>query len=277
MPEADVVWRSARRLDEALAGRPLRVADLRWPGLSTLGLTGRVVHTVTSVGKHILTRLDPGNGGAALTVHSHLRMDGSWHVHRTGRPGDSGRDREIRAILGNAEWTAIGYLLGELDVVLTADEDRLVGHLGPDLLGPGWDQDEAVRRLAARPERPIGDALLDQTNLAGVGTFYMSEVLFLRGASPWTPAGEVRDLPRLVQLVHRVVVANAGRAVQSTTGDTRPERRQWVHARSGHPCRRCGTSIRVAPIGTAPRERIAFYCPACQAGPQKEPDGPAAP
>jgi endonuclease-8 len=274
VPEGDVVWRTARRLDAALARRVLTMSDLRWPSLATTDLTGRTVLEVASAGKHLLTRIDGG-----LTLHSHLRMDGSWHVHRTGESW--GRPRaahRIRAILANSEWTAIGHDLGMLDLVDTDRESTLVGHLGPDILGPGWDAEEAVRRLSAVPDRPIGEALLDQRILAGVGTFFMSEVLFLRGVSPWAPVKQAGDLPALVDLTHRLLRANADRTVQSTTGDLRPGRQQYVHARSGLPCRRCGIMIRVASVGLAPRQRPAFYCPRCQPGLAPTDDGqPQAP
>jgi endonuclease-8 len=268
MPEGDVVWRTARRLDAALAGRSLTHADLRWPSLATADLTGLAVREVVAAGKHLLTRLEPDRRRPPLTLHSHLRMEGSWHVHRTGQRWDGARPASgVRAVLANDEWTTVGHELGMLDLVETADEHTLVGHLGPDVLGPTWDAGEAVRRIASDPQREVGDALLDQRVLAGIGTFFMAEALFLRGTSPWTPVGEVGDLDALVALLHRLLATNAGRAVQSTTGDLRPGRSQWVHSRSGRPCRRCGTGVRVAMIGRSSRARTAFWCPHCQAGP----------
>ena len=265
MPEGDVVRRTARRLHAALAGRTLVTADLRWPSLATADLRGREVVEVVSAGKHLLTRVEGG-----LTLHSHLRMEGQWRVHRSddvAATRRSSRDRNVRAILANTEWTAVGHRLGMLDLVRTETEDRLVGHLGPDVLGTGWDAAEATRRLIADTGRPIGEVLLDQRVLAGVGTFYMCEALFLRGVSPWTPAGEVPEPAGLVALVHRLMTANAERIDQTTTGDTRRGSRQYVHGRSGLPCRRCGTTVRVAHVGPAPKDRTAFYCPRCQPGP----------
>jgi endonuclease-8 len=170
-------------------------------------------------------------------------------------------------ILANATWTAVGHRLGMLDLVPTADEGRLVAHLGPDLLGEDWDADEAVRRLRLDPGRRIGEALLDQRNLAGIGTFFMAETLFLRGVTPWTAVADVADLPAVVALAHTLLDLGRARGTQVTTGDTRPGRTNYVHARSGRPCLRCGTPVRVAPIGTAPEDRVAFYCPHCQRGP----------
>jgi endonuclease VIII len=160
-----------------------------------------------------------------------------------------------------------------LDVVPEADEDRLVGHLGPDLLGEDWDPDEALRRLRLTPARPVGEALLDQRNLAGIGTFFMAETLFLRGVTPWTQLSDVPDLPAVVTLAQALLDLARTRGTQVTTGDTRAGRTNYVHARSGRPCLRCRSPIRVAPIGSAPEGRVAFYCPVCQRGPAPTDDG----
>ena len=268
-----MVWRTARRLHAALAGRRLETAELRWPSLATADLSGRDVLEVISAGKHILTRID-----GDLTLHSHLRMEGSWHVHAAGEAWRTRRaDHAVRAILANAEWTAIGHRLGMLDLVRTSEEDQLVGHLGPDVLGPDWDPAEAARRIRATPDRTIGEALLDQRVLAGVGTFYMAEGLFLRGLSPWTPVRDVADVDALVRMEHRLLATNKDRAVQVTTGDARKGRSNYVHSRSGLPCRRCGTPIRVAELGAAPQQRTAFWCPHCQPGPAPVQDAPPTP
>ncbi|WP_432534544.1 DNA-formamidopyrimidine glycosylase family protein [Kineococcus arenarius] len=274
MPEGDVVWRTAQRLHRALAGREVLSCDLRWPSLATADLSGRRVLEVVSAGKHLLTRLGAADGEPALTLHSHLRMEGSWYVERTGSNGRGRRSASgVRAVLTTPEWTAVGHELGMLDLVPTAAEAGLVGHLGPDLLGPGWDAAEARRRLLAVPQRHLGEALLDQRVLAGVGTFYMAEACFLAGVSPWTPVGELPSPDRLLTLLHRLLHANKDRTGQVTTGDLRRGRQNFVHARSGLPCLRCGGTVRVAPIGPAPRDRTAFYCPRCQPGPAPTDDG----
>jgi endonuclease-8 len=262
VPEGDVVLRTARRLHAALAGRKLITADLRWPSLAAENLVGLEVLEVVAVGKHLLIRLEQN-----ATLHSHLRMEGSWHVHRTGEPWRRPRaEHEIRAILANPEWTAIGHHLGMLDLVATDREDTLVGHLGPDILAPGWDPEIATRRVRDQGARPIGTVLLDQQVLAGIGTFFMSEAAFLRGVNPWTPTSEVRKLDELVRMAHRLMTVNVDRAVQVTTGNARKGQEAYVHARSGRPCRRCGTTIRVAPLGEPPTERPVFWCPHCQPG-----------
>jgi endonuclease-8 len=264
VPEGDTVWQTAARLDDALAGRELTRCDLRVPKLATADLTGAVVETVRSRGKHLLTRFDNG-----WTLHSHLRMDGSWRVFAAGEAWRGGPAHQIRAILGNRARTAVGYRLPVLELLRTADEQRVVGHLGPDLLDPDWGgaaAQEAVRRLSADPARPIGEALLDQRNLAGIGNVYKSELCFLTGVTPWTAVADVPDLPRLVERAHRLLAANRDRAMRITTGETRTGRTLWVYGRRRGQCLRCGTPVRSADQGGAGEERVTYWCPHCQKG-----------
>jgi endonuclease-8 len=183
-------------------------------------------------------------------------------------------------VLANAEWTAVGTLLGMLDLVPTADEHTLIGHLGPDVMADDWDavgRDAALQRWAAAPTRPVGEALLDQMTVAGIGTIYLAESLFMAKISPWTPAGEV-DAGALLDTARRLLLRGAGQPAPNTTGDPRRNEGTYVHARSGRPCRRCGTVVRVAGVRAAPTERPAFYCPTCQVGPTPTDDGrPMAP
>ncbi len=166
-------------------------------------------------------------------------------------------------MLETGAWTAVGYRLGVVELVATADEASVVGHLGPDLLGDDWDVDEAVRRILLEPQRTIGEALLDQRNLAGIGTVYRAETLFISGLSPWTPAGAV-DVRAVAGRARRLLMANRERSSQITTGDARRGRELWVYGRAGQPCRRCGTAIRSAQQGEPPRDRISYWCPSCQ-------------
>jgi endonuclease-8 len=254
VPEGDVVWYTARRLHQALAGRVLTRSDFRVPRYATVNLTGQTVTEALARGKHLLIRTGDG-----LTVHTHLKMEGSWRLIPAGRT--LAQSHTIRLVLANAEWQAVGYQLGITEVLPTSGEHQVTGHLGPDLLGPDWDAPEAVRRLTKDRERPIGEALLDQRNLAGIGNLYKSEVLFLRGISPWTRVGAVKNPERLVELARRLLDANKARIGQVTTGDTRPGRQTWVYGRGGAQCRRCGTPIRSRADGA---ERVTFWCPVCQ-------------
>jgi endonuclease-8 len=257
VPEGDLVWLTARRLHEALAGRVLTRSDVRVPRYATTDLTGRTVTECVARGKHLLTRVDGG-----VTVHTHLRMDGSWRIRPAGdRVASSHR---IRLVLANDTWQAVGYQLGIVEVLPTAREARVVGHLGPDLLGPDWDPAEAARRLRAVPARAVGEALLDQRNLAGIGNIYKAEVLFLRGVHPWRPVGEVADLDALVSTAQQLMDANKERFGQVTTGVSRPGEQMWVYGRAGRSCRRCGTAIRSADQGGDTTERVTFWCPRCQ-------------
>lgn len=260
MPEGDIVWSTARRLHEALAGRVLTRSDFRVPRFATVSLAGQPVTEAVSRGKHLLIRT-----GGGLTVHTHLKMEGSWRVRPAGTPVTGGH--RIRLILANDEWQAVGYQLGITEVLRTAREDRVVGHLGPDLLAPDFGDEhvaEAVRRLAADPARLIGETLLDQRNVAGLGTIYTAETLFLRGVDPWRPVGEVEDLPALLDLAHRLLDANKTSPGAVTTGDKSRGRQLWAYGRAGRPCRRCGTPIKRGEQGPPGQERLRFWCPNCQ-------------
>lgn len=294
MPEGDTVLQTAARLHTALAGRVLTQADLRVPRFATADLTGRTVLDVTARGKHLLTRIEGG-----LTLHSHLRMDGSWRVYAPAERWRGGPGHQIRAVLGNAERTAVGYRLPVLELLRTSDESRAVGHLGPDLLGPDWDPALALERLLAAPDRPLGEALLDQRNLAGIGNVYKCELCFLARVTPWLPVGALPDgfLARLVTLAERLLQANRDRPTRTTTitaelrtppsppaataphtgagsplnppsrsprrAPVRVRERLYVYGRAHHPCLRCGAAIRAADQD----DRPTFWCPGCQSGP----------
>lgn len=265
MPEGDTVWNTARVLDRALAGSVIRHSDFRVPSLATVDLAKWRVRGCVSRGKHLLLRLSGPGDGQLATLHSHLRMDGAWRVFGPGEPWRGRPAHEIRVVLRTLTTVAVGYHLHDLALVPTEQEQTLVGHLGPDLLGSpdevgGWDPDEAVRRLRARPDRTIADALLDQRNLAGLGNLYKAEVLFLRGIHPLTPVGDVDDLEAVVELAHKLLMANRGRWTQATTGSVRRGEESYVYGRAGAPCRRCGTLIERETVG----ERVTFWCPSCQ-------------
>ncbi|PUA79171.1 DNA-formamidopyrimidine glycosylase family protein [Nocardioides currus] len=258
MPEGDTVFRAARLLDRSLSGRVLTRSDFRVPQHATADLSGATVTRSLSRGKHILTRTDTG-----FTVHTHLKMEGAWRVYRPGEKWQRPVS-QVRLLLEAGDVTAVGFSLGIVELIETVDEDTVVGHLGPDLLGPDWDETEALRRLGEDPDRELIAALLDQRNLAGIGNMYAAELCFTSGIHPSRPVRDVDDLPRLVRRAKLMLETNSERAVQSTTGNLRPRERMWVYRRDKSPCRRCGTPIRVAMRGEPGRERAAYWCPSCQ-------------
>jgi endonuclease VIII len=270
VPEGDTVHRTADRLDAALRDAVLERAELRWPTAPHVDLAGSRTLEVVARGKHLLHRFDTG-----ATLHTHLRMEGQWRIEHPGERTERAlRRHDLRAAVLTGTWSAVGLRLGMLDLVPTAREADLVGHLGPDVLGPDWDAGRAVDNLA-RAHVPLGQALLDQRNLAGVGTMWCAETLFLERVPPWSLADEVDRavVERVVSRAHRLIDNGRGQAVQSSTGSYRLHEAHYVHARSGRPCRRCGTTVRVAPIGVPPQERTMFYCPGCQGGLGPSDDG----
>jgi endonuclease-8 len=261
VPEGDTVFRTAKLLDRHLTGQKLVTTDFRVPQHATADLSGGTVVGSVSRGKHLLTRVDRGE--ERWTLHTHLKMEGAWRVlepdQRWPRPA-----HQARVVLTTHDTVAVGFSLGIVELVDRADEESLVAHLGPDLLGPDWDADEAVRRLLVEPDRPLREALVDQRNLAGIGNMYAAELCFVSGAHPQTPVGQVADLRRLVLRARQMLDLNKERAFQSTTGNLRERERLWVYRRDKSPCRRCRTPIAVEMQGPTGRDRAAYWCPSCQ-------------
>jgi len=265
VPEGDAVWRTARRLSE-LDGQTLVRSDFRVPQHATADLAGgRVVETV-SRGKHLLTRIDLPD--EAVTLHTHLKMEGSWRVFRRGQRWTKA-GHLARVVLDAGELSAVGFQLGLVELVPRHREADVVGHLGPDLLGADWDEVEAVRRLTSDPTRPLGEALLDQRNLAGLGTIYRTELCFLTGYDPRSSVDAVADPLRMVRLARMLLEQNREIPQICTTGDKRRGRSLWVYGRGGERCRRCGTVIERGQLGEAGAARVAYWCPSCQ--PLKQP------
>lgn len=244
-----------------LVGRTVVASDFRVPQHATVDLCGQSVLSFDSRGKHMLTRFSGG-----LTLHSHLEMDGAWQLVGPGRRLPATFDDEVRLVLCTDGPTAYALRMPVLELLPTEREADVVGHLGPDVLGADWDEDEAVRRLAADPDRPVVEALLDQENLAGIGNLWAVETCYLRGHAPWTPVREV-DLRSAVRLAQRMMRHSLDHPGQVTTGDTRRGRTHWVYGRAERPCRRCGTPVQFRDAGPGPYERETWWCPSCQPGP----------
>ncbi|MEO6794181.1 MAG: DNA-formamidopyrimidine glycosylase family protein, partial [Mycobacterium sp.] len=210
--------------------------------------TGQRVDQVFSRGKHLFIRVGPAS------IHSHLKMDGSWRIGR--RPVD----HRVRIMLEAGPVRILGIDLGTLEVLNRHHDGDAVAQLGPDLLGDDWDPGTAVANLTAAPHRPLAAALLDQTVLAGIGNVYCNELCFIVGRLPTTPVAALTNPVRLVSQAREMLWANRLRWARCTTGDTRPGRRLWVYSRAGLPCRRCGTRVESDRSG----ERISFWCASCQ-------------
>ncbi|MET9329169.1 DNA-formamidopyrimidine glycosylase family protein [Tsukamurella sp. NPDC003166] len=258
MPEGDTVHNLAARLRPVLEGKVLTACGIRVPRYATVDLTGREVASVTARGKHLL--IDAGGA----VIHSHLKMEGEWHVYRPGerwrRPAHT-----ARAVLAVDGAQVVGFALGTLEILTASEADGALAHLGPDPLGPDWDATRAAANLATEPDRPVGLALLDQRNLAGVGNVYRNELCFLRGAHPATPVGECGDPLTWADDAARLLRVNLGRSRRVTTGVDRNGMRTFVYDRARRPCLRCGTVIRAGNLGGAgDPERSIQWCPRCQ-------------
>ncbi|KGM08706.1 DNA-formamidopyrimidine glycosylase family protein [Cellulomonas bogoriensis] len=263
MPEGDILHRAARTLTSVLVGHELTTGELRWGDLGGTDLTGTVVTAVVPVGKHLLTRLEDGR-----TLHTHLRMEGSWIIQPAGSAPARRltRDPHVRAVLGTSRHTTFGHRLGMLDLITTADEATVVGHLGPDVLAadfPGAGLAQALAAFERHGDRPIGEALLDQRLVAGIGTIYMAESLFLRQTYPWAVVADV-DVPSILMTARHLMARSVAAPTPTATGSSVRGTQSRVHSRAGKPCTRCGSPVAVAPVGRPPRERPAFHCPVCQ-------------
>lgn len=256
MPEGDTVYRTAHHLAQVLLGETITEFDLRVPGAATVDLTGLTVTDVVPRGKHILHHIGD------YTLHSHLRMEGSWHVYK---PGTAWRRPafQARAVVGCAGVQTVGFDLSGVEVVPRAREHELIGHLGSDPLATDWDAIAAANAVAA-DERPVHVALLDQRNVAGFGNEYVNEMLFVVGIDPHRTVS-VDEAFRLVTTGERMMRANLSRRGRVFTGDARPGRATWVFGRERERCRRCATALLTDQLGAdATRLRNVFWCPRCQ-------------
>jgi endonuclease-8 len=263
MPEGDTVFLSGQQLGRAIAGKTLTRGEFRHPALATVDLAGRDVLGVRTVGKHIFTHFS-----GDLSLHSHLKMDGTWRIYTPGAKWGFPA-HHVRVILAAEGVQAIGFRLHDLKLVPTSEEGRLVEHLGPDLLDPQWTDEHAKRAaaaLAADPARELGLALLDQRIMAGVGNLYKVEICFILRVSPWTPVSEVNPA-KVVALGRKLLLANAWRYEQCTTGDMGRGRQNWVYERTRQGCFRCGGRVLVHEQGHGVQRRPTWFCPKCQPGP----------
>jgi endonuclease-8 len=264
VPEGDTIHFAARRIRAALVDSEIEEIEApqarhaldRWP--ERLG--GRAVRAVDARGKHLFIRFD-----GDLTLHSHLRLRGSWAVYRRG---ERWRRPAHRAwlVLRTHDHEVVQFDGPELELMTDSRTrfDRRIAGLGPDVLAADFDGQRFLRRLREdEPTRGIGDALLDQRNLAGVGNVWKSEGCFLAGIDPWRPLAQVSDdaAVAIVRELRPLMRVSAER--EPASPPRRGGQRLWVYGRGGRPCRRCGTAIRSR--GQGDDNRITYWCPACQA------------
>lgn len=241
--------RTARRLEKGIGGQRLMRTDFRVPKLATVDLSGGTVVETVARGKHLLTRIDHETG--EWTLHTHLKMEGTWRILEHGRRWPKPAF-QARVALRTEKVEAVGFLLGIVELVRRDREEDVVGHLGPDILGDDWDPDIAVARLAQQPDRPLFEALRDQTILAGIGTIYAAETCFIAGLDPMHTVAEAGDrLPRLLQRTRDLMQADWSRSG-----------RMWIYGRKA--CRRCGGTVTRIKVGPPGKERPLYFCPRCQ-------------
>jgi len=277
VPEGDTLYRTAATLHRWLAGREVTAASTTVPGLPADRLIGQRVEKVEAWGKHLLVRFASGQ-----TLHSHLRMSGSWHVYPVGdswlRP-----QRQARLVLTCGDRTAVCFNAPVVELLAARAEQvhPALARLGPDVLADDVDLEAVRRRIRARPaELALGEVLLDQTLVAGIGNIWRCEALFAEGHNPWKPQAVLDDdeLDALVSRASRLMRASAGIVPEPRpeSGDAVPSKRpfsRWVYKRQGQPCRRCGTIVVARRQGE--QARTAYWCPTCQpavAGSPSPPD-----
>jgi endonuclease-8 len=273
MPEGDTIFRAARTLDRALSGATVVRFESTLPALTRVHddspITGRRVDDVRSMGKHVLMRFSGG-----LVLRTHMRMNGSWHIYRPGERWRRPR-RDMRIVVATADIEAVGFNIPVAEFIRDRDLARHeeLRRLGPDLLSDDFNEEDAIARILARGSSPIGDVLLNQGVVAGIGNVYKSETLFACGVNPFAGAGTLdrEKIRNLLNAARKFLVANVSTGLapmttytgfRRTTRHDDPSQRLWVYGRVGHPCRRCGTSILMRKQGTD--ARVTYWCPNCQ-------------
>jgi endonuclease-8 len=249
--EGDTILRAARRLDAALAGQQLSATapSPRGRAAGIERLDRRHLETVRAHGKHLLL------GFGELTLHSHLGMSGSWHVYDLGASWGKPPGSAWAVLRGEAsEAVQFG---GPTLRVLRSEALRLdpvLARLGPDILAEDFDPETVLRSLRSAATRPIGDALLDQHLVAGIGNIFKSEACFAARLDPWHPLGQLSD-----EQLHHVVGAAHDLMLEAVE---RGRQDRAVYKRAGRPCPRCATPIRARGQGDV--NRTTYWCPTCQ-------------
>ena len=258
MPEGDTIHHAARRVRAALVGHAIESIETphprhrldRWPER----LDGRAVRSVDAHGKHLFLRFE-----GDLTLHSHLRMGGKWGVYRSGERWRRSA-RRAWLVIRTPDHDVVQFDGPVLELMTESRTrfDRRLAALGPDIVAESFDEALFLRRMREDdPTRGIGDALLDQRTVAGIGNLWKSEACFLAGVDPWRPAAAVGDDEALA------IVREARPLMRESAERGGPRKPAWVYERTGLPCRRCDTPIRAR--GQGDDNRTTYWCPRCQA------------
>lgn len=257
MPEGDTIHRAARRMHRAIAGKRIERAESRAPKVLARHLEGAVVEAVRARGKHLVIRLEDGRA-----LRTHLQMTGSWHLYRTSDRWRRPR-RQMVLLLETDPWHAVAFNLPQAELLRSEAHSKQLRRLGPDLLDPECDLEEAIRRIEREAQLPIGVALMRQDLVAGIGNVYKSEVLFLEGLDPFAPVSAIgaerirRALERARTLMHRNLRGRRRNTTGRSDGMTK-----HVYGRSGEGCPECGATIRMRRQGSGGRS--TYWCPRCQ-------------
>lgn len=259
MPEGDTIHRAARTLRRWLGGREVTAARSVRAGVDAGALVGQTVVGVEARAKHLLIRF---SGGPVL--HTHMKMTGSWHVYRRGERWRRAA-ADARFVIEADDRVAVCFTAPVVELLTAAgvDQHPALARLGPDVLANPLDREEILRRARSRPgDTPIGDLLLDQGVVGGIGNIWRSEALFLGGVDPHTPTAVIDDalLGRLIDTASALMTAS----VDGRAGRPRPR----VYGRTGRPCPRCGTPVRSERMGQD--NRMAHWCPSCQRRPPSD-------
>ncbi|MCW2922854.1 MAG: glycosylase [Thermoleophilia bacterium] len=263
MPEGHTIHRAARRIRSVLAGNVLERVVARGPHLlhakAEQRLLGDTVIEVEARGKHLLIHTAGG-----WSVHSHLRMDGVWHLYRRGERWRKSRTRAWLA-LGSGEWDAVNFDGPILELHRTDDllRDRAITDLGPDVLIEPFDDHEYLRRMRRQSTREVGDAVMQQRIVAGIGNIYKAESLFMSRIDPWRLVADLSDEELLrVRTTATRIMHDGVLDARAITFHGPGQPGQWAYGRYGLPCRVCGTTIRREKQGED--QRSTYWCPTCQ-------------
>ncbi|MEO7095447.1 MAG: DNA-formamidopyrimidine glycosylase family protein [Polyangiales bacterium] len=260
MPEGDTIHRTATALAAVLVGRVVARLASNIPVVSHARLVGHTITGVDAHGKNLFIRFDDGR-----VLHSHMQMTGSWHLYQ---PGERWKRPAYlaRCVIEVEAAVAVCFsapVLRVLTAPALARDDRLTA-LGPDILGETFDEGEAMARIHSSPGRQIGDAILEQRFVAGIGNIYKSESLFVARLDPFVTVATLGDEPlkKVLAAARKLMRANLRTVVRTTTSAGAASGRYWVYGRSRRPCRRCGTRIQMRRQGKAARS--TYWCPRCQ-------------